>query len=150
MRLSDFTFTFHFHALEKEMATHSSVLAWGIPGMKDRRLPTFRSGGSGFSPALLSLHLTAVPACSRRGHTCVISLQGPQLPGTRPPSGGNRLRGCHRAGVRPPGVTGTRGASGRLREPASESAGGEQARKQRPAGGLCARLTVRNPERRKK
>ena len=31
-RLSDFTFTFHFHALEKEMANHSSVLAWRIPG----------------------------------------------------------------------------------------------------------------------
>ena len=31
-RLSDFTFTFHFHALEKEVATHSSVLAWRIPG----------------------------------------------------------------------------------------------------------------------
>ena len=31
-RLSDFTFTLHFHALEKEMATHSSVLAWRIPG----------------------------------------------------------------------------------------------------------------------
>ena len=31
-RLSDFTFTFHFHALEKEMATHSGVLAWRIPG----------------------------------------------------------------------------------------------------------------------
>ena len=31
-RLSDFTFTFHFHALGKEMATHSSVLAWRIPG----------------------------------------------------------------------------------------------------------------------
>ena len=31
-RLSDFTFTFHFHTLEKEMATHSSVLAWRIPG----------------------------------------------------------------------------------------------------------------------
>ena len=31
VRLSDFTFTFHFHALEKEMATHSSVLAWRIP-----------------------------------------------------------------------------------------------------------------------
>ena len=31
-RLSDFTFTFHFHALEKEMATHSSLLAWRIPG----------------------------------------------------------------------------------------------------------------------
>ena len=32
-QLSDFTFTFHFHALEKEMATHSSVLALRIPGM---------------------------------------------------------------------------------------------------------------------
>ena len=32
-RLSDFTFTFHLHALEKEMATHSSILAWRIPGM---------------------------------------------------------------------------------------------------------------------
>ena len=32
IRLSDFTFTFHFHTLEKEMATHSSVLAWRIPG----------------------------------------------------------------------------------------------------------------------
>ena len=31
-QLSDFTFTFHFHTLEKEMATHSSVLAWRIPG----------------------------------------------------------------------------------------------------------------------
>ena len=31
-QLSDFTFIFHFHALEKEMATHSSVLAWRIPG----------------------------------------------------------------------------------------------------------------------
>ena len=34
-RLRDFTFTFLFHALEKEMATHSSVLAWRIPGMWD-------------------------------------------------------------------------------------------------------------------
>ena len=33
--LSEFTFTFHFHALEKEMATHSSVLAWRIPGMAE-------------------------------------------------------------------------------------------------------------------
>ena len=32
-RLSDFTFTFHLHALEKEMAAHSSVLAWTIPGV---------------------------------------------------------------------------------------------------------------------
>ena len=34
-RLSDFTFTFQFHALEKEMATHSSVLAWRIPGREE-------------------------------------------------------------------------------------------------------------------
>jgi len=34
-RLSDFTLTFHFHALEKETATHSSVLAWRIPGTGD-------------------------------------------------------------------------------------------------------------------
>ena len=34
-RLSDFTFTFHFHALEKEMATHSSVLAWRISGTEE-------------------------------------------------------------------------------------------------------------------
>ena len=41
---SDFTFTFHFHALEKEMATHSSVLAWRIPGMgKPGGLPSMGS-----------------------------------------------------------------------------------------------------------
>ena len=43
-RLSDFTFTFHFHALEKEMATHSSVLAWRVPGMeKPGGLPSMGS-----------------------------------------------------------------------------------------------------------
>ena len=43
-RLSDFTFTFHFHALEKEVATHSSVLAWRIPGMlKPGGLPSMGS-----------------------------------------------------------------------------------------------------------
>ena len=35
-RLSDFTFTFYFHALEKEMTTHSSVLVWRIPGTGER------------------------------------------------------------------------------------------------------------------
>ena len=35
IQLSDFTFTIHFHALEKEMATHPSVLAWRIPGMAE-------------------------------------------------------------------------------------------------------------------
>ena len=34
-RLNDFTFTFHFHALEKEKATHSSILAWRIPGTEE-------------------------------------------------------------------------------------------------------------------
>ena len=34
-QLSNFTFTFHFHALEKEMATHSSILAWRIPGAEE-------------------------------------------------------------------------------------------------------------------
>ena len=44
MRLSDFTFTFHFNALEKEMATHSSVLAWRIPGMGESGgLPSMES-----------------------------------------------------------------------------------------------------------
>ena len=43
-RLSDFTFTFHFHALEKETATHSSVLAWRIPGTgKPGGLPSLGS-----------------------------------------------------------------------------------------------------------
>ena len=35
VQLSDLTFTFHFHALEKEMATHSSILAWRIPGTEE-------------------------------------------------------------------------------------------------------------------
>ena len=42
-QLSDFTFTFHFHALEKEMAAHSSVLAWRIPGtVEPDGLPSMR------------------------------------------------------------------------------------------------------------
>ena len=43
-QLSDFTFAFHFHALEKEMATHSSVLAWRIPETEEHsRLPSVGS-----------------------------------------------------------------------------------------------------------
>ena len=43
-QLSDFTLTFHFHALEKEMATHSSILAWRIPGTaKPGGLPSMGS-----------------------------------------------------------------------------------------------------------
>ena len=60
-RLSDFTFTFHFHALEKEMAIHSSVLAWRIPGTADPgRLPSMgshRVGHDGCDLAVaLNLH----------------------------------------------------------------------------------------------
>ena len=48
-RLRDFTFTFHFHALEEEMATHSSVLAWRIPGMgKSGGLPSMGSHRVGY------------------------------------------------------------------------------------------------------
>ena len=47
-QLSDFTFTFHFHAVEKEMATHSSVLAWRTPGTAEPgRLPSVGSHGVG-------------------------------------------------------------------------------------------------------
>ena len=42
-RLSDFTFTLHFHVLEKAMATHSSVLAWRIPGTEPGGLPSMGS-----------------------------------------------------------------------------------------------------------
>ena len=49
-RLSDFTFTFHFHALEKKMATHSSVLAWRIPGTGEPAAfygePSYTVGGN--------------------------------------------------------------------------------------------------------
>ena len=48
-RLSDFTFTFHFPALEKEMATHSSVLAWRIPGtVEPGGLPSIGSHRVGY------------------------------------------------------------------------------------------------------
>ena len=47
MRLSDLTFTFHFHPLEKEMETHSSVLAWRIPGTgQPGGLPSMGSHGA--------------------------------------------------------------------------------------------------------
>ena len=48
IQLSDFTFTFHLHALEKEMATHSSTLAWKIPWTEDSgRLQSMGSLGIG-------------------------------------------------------------------------------------------------------
>ena len=48
-QLSDFTLTFHFHALEKEMATHSSILVWRIPGMGESGgLPSLGSHRVGY------------------------------------------------------------------------------------------------------
>ena len=57
-RLSDFTFTFHFHALEREMATHSSVLAWKIPG----------TGEPGVLPSMGSHRLNGLPSMGSHGH----------------------------------------------------------------------------------
>ena len=64
-RLSDFTFPFHFHALEEEMATHSSVLAWKVPGtgepgglpygVAQSRTRLKRLGGSGGSSFVIPL-----------------------------------------------------------------------------------------------
>ena len=62
-RLSDFTFTFHFHALEKEMATHSSVLAWRIPGIGEPgELPSMGSHRVGHDWS--DLAAAAAAACS--------------------------------------------------------------------------------------
>ena len=63
-RLSDFTFTFHFHALEKEMATHSSVLAWRIPGTGEPGgLPSMGSHRVGHDWSDLAAAAAAVYIC---------------------------------------------------------------------------------------
>ena len=68
-RLSDFTFTFHFHTLEKEMATHSSVLAWRIPWTeKPGRLQSMGSHRVGhdwsdLAAAALEPQLKHLPPC---------------------------------------------------------------------------------------
>ena len=64
--LSDFTFTFHFHALEKEMATHSSVLAWRIPGTEEPvGLPSMGSHRVGHDWSNLAAAAAAgIPNCS--------------------------------------------------------------------------------------
>ena len=64
-RLSDFTFTFHFHALDKEMVTHSSVLAWRIPrtgeprGLPSMRLHRVRHDWSDLAAAAVAAPLNA-------------------------------------------------------------------------------------------
>ena len=66
--LSDFTFTFHFHALEKEMATHSSVLAWRIPGTGEPGgLPTMGSHRVGHNWSDLA-------AAAAMGYACMCGL----------------------------------------------------------------------------
>ena len=58
--LSDFTFTFHFHALEKKMAAHSSVLAWRIPGMGEPSgLPSMGSHRVGYNGSDLAASAAA-------------------------------------------------------------------------------------------
>ena len=71
VRLSDFTFTFHFHALEEETATHSSVLAWRIPGMGEPgELPSLGSHRVG-------LKRLSSSSSSSRGWTFIYSLSFP-------------------------------------------------------------------------
>ena len=66
--LSDFTFTFHFHALEKEMATHSSVLAWRIPGTGEPgELPSMESHRVGHEWSNLAAAAAAVSLQTRDG-----------------------------------------------------------------------------------
>ena len=73
-RLSDFTFTFHFHALEKEMATHSSVLAWRIPGTGEPgELPFMGSHRVGYDWSDLA---AAAAGCFRRPTAVVYSCFG--------------------------------------------------------------------------
>ena len=68
-RLSDFTFTSHFHALEKEMATHSIVLAWRIPGTAEPGgLPSMGSHRVGHNSSNL-----AAAAAEQLTHICIFS-----------------------------------------------------------------------------
>ena len=76
-RLSDFTFTFHFHALEKEMATHSSVLAWRIPGTGEPGgLPSLGSHRVGHDWS----DLAAAAAATFSLLFCLFSMVLPTLP----------------------------------------------------------------------
>ena len=69
--MSDFTFTFHFHALEKEMATHSSVLAWRIPGIGEPGgLPSLGSHRVGHDWSDLAAAYTPTPCWLK--HLCSI------------------------------------------------------------------------------
>ena len=88
-RLSDFTFTFHFHTLEKEMAAHSSVLAWRIPGTGyPGGLPSMALHRVGHDWSDLAAAATAAAAACLRNSSCL------GLPGVSAPSFQLRLL-CH-------------------------------------------------------
>ena len=79
-RLSDFTFTFHFHALEKEVATHSSVLTWRIPGMGEPcRLPSMGSHRVGHDwsdlAAAACVHAKVISVESDSATLCTVACQ---------------------------------------------------------------------------
>ena len=79
-RLSDFTFTFHFHALEKEMATHSSVLAWRIPGMGEPSgllsmgLHRVRHDWSDLAAAVAATHISELILLKLYNNFCISNL----------------------------------------------------------------------------
>ena len=79
-RLSDFTFTFFFHALEKEMATHSSVLAWRIPGTGEPGgLPSMGShrvghDWSNLAAAVKTTFIKNLPSSSHSENWCILLL----------------------------------------------------------------------------
>ena len=71
-RLSDFTFTFHFHALEKEMTTHSSVLAWRIPGTGEPGgLPSMGSHRVGHNWSNLAA-AAVLKRCRTENNNCLV------------------------------------------------------------------------------
>ena len=79
-RLSDFSVTFHFHALEKEMATHSSVLVWRLPGTGVPGQLTPRDGGAwlaavyGVAQSRTRLmRLSSSSSCEEQYRMCVLS-----------------------------------------------------------------------------
>ena len=75
--LSDFTFTFHFHALEKEMATHSSVLAWRIPGMgKPGGLPSMGSHRVGHDWSDLAIAMLWLAPFQVLRESCKVNITG--------------------------------------------------------------------------
>ena len=94
-RLSDFTFTFHFRALEKEMAPHSSVLAWRIPGTGEpgglQSMGSLRDGHN-WSVFTFTLHFHALEK-EMATHSSVLAWRTPETgePGGLPSLGPHRV-----------------------------------------------------------